>query len=79
MQTFMYAVFKEHLKTDKRKLLVSDHEDKRDAQRIYREPKKHAKSSTAQISGDSLLKYITSAQYPGNWHGTSYAFVLHWK
>jgi hypothetical protein len=80
MQTFMYAVFEEHLKTDKGKSLVSEYEDKRDAQSIYRELKKHAKSSTAaQISGDSLLKYITSARYPGNWRGTSYAFVLHWK
>jgi hypothetical protein len=80
MQTFMYAVFEEHLKTDKGKSLVSEYEDKQDAQSIYRELKKHAKSSTAaQISGDSLLKYITSARYPGNWRGTSYAFVLHWK
>jgi len=80
MQTFMYAVFEEHLKTDKGKSLVSQYEEKRDAQSIYRDLKKHAKSSTAaQISGDTLLKYITSARYPGNWRGTSYAFVLHWK
>jgi hypothetical protein len=26
-----------------------------------------------------LLKYITSARLPGNWHGTAYSFVLHWK
>jgi hypothetical protein len=80
IQTFMYAVFEEHLKTDKGKSLVSQYEDRRDAQSIYRELKKHAKSSTAaQISGDTLLKYITSARYPGNWKGTSYAFVLHWR
>jgi hypothetical protein len=72
--------FKEHLKPDKGKSVVSEYEDKQDAQSIYCELKKHAKSSTAaQISGDSLFKYITSAQYPGNWRGTSYAFVLHWK
>jgi hypothetical protein len=42
--------------------------------------KKHAKSSTAaQLSGDSLLQYITTARFPGSWRGTSYAFVLHWK
>jgi Reverse transcriptase (RNA-dependent DNA polymerase) len=80
MQTFMYAVFEEHLKTDTGKSLVSQYETTRDAQSIYRELKKHAKSSTAaQLSGDTLLKYITSARYPGNWKGTSYAFVLHWK
>ena len=80
MQTFMYAVFEEHLLTDTGKSLVSAYESTRDAQSVYRELKKHAKSSTAaQLSGDTLLKYITSARYPGNWKGTSYAFVLHWK
>ena len=80
MQTFMYAVFEEHLKTDTGKSLVSRYEHAHDAQSIYKELKKHAKSSTAaQLSGDTLLKYITSARYPGNWRGTSYAFVLHWK
>jgi hypothetical protein len=80
IQTFMYAVLEEHLKTDKGKSLVSQYELDRDAQSIYRELKKHAKSSTAaQISGDSLLQYITTARFPGTWRGTSYAFVLHWK
>ena len=80
MQDFMYAVFEEKLKTDKGKSLISAYENTRDAQSIYRELTKHAKSSTAaQLSGDTLLKYITSARYPGNWRGTSYAFVLHWK
>jgi hypothetical protein len=41
---------------------------------------KHALSSTAaQLSGDTLLKYITITQYPGTWQGTSHAFLLHWK
>ena len=80
MQIFMYAVFEEKLKTDKGKSLVSAYESTRDAQSIYKELVKHAKSSTAaQLSGDTLLKYITSARYPGNWRGTAYAFVLHWK
>ena len=80
MQVFMYAVLEEHLKTDTGKSLVSQYEETRDAQSIYRELKRHAKSSTAaQLSGDTLLKYITSARYPGTWRGTSYAFVLHWK
>ena len=80
MQTFMYAVFEEHLKTDTGKSLVSSFEATRDAQSVYKELTKHAKSSTAaQLSGDTLLKYITSARYPGNWRGTSHGFVLHWK
>ena len=80
MQTFMYAVFEEHLKTDTGKSLVSRYEGLRDAQSVYKELLKHAKSSTAaQLSGDTLLKYITSARYPGNWRGTSHGFVLHWK
>jgi hypothetical protein len=80
MQVFMYAVLEEHLKTDKGKSLVSEYEPTHDAQSIYRELKKHARSSTAaQISGDTLLQYITTARYPGNWRGTSHSFVLHWK
>jgi HEPN domain-containing protein len=80
MQIFMYAVFEVHLKTSKGKLLVSQYEETHDAQRIYRELKKHALSSTAaQLSGDTLLQYITTTRYPGNWRGTSYEFVLHWK
>jgi hypothetical protein len=31
------------------------------------------------LSGDTLLEYITTTQYPGTWRGTSHAFLLHWK
>ena len=73
-------IFEEHLTTDTGKSLVSRYELTHDAQSIYIELKKQAKSSTAaQLSGDTLLKYITSASYPQNWRGTSDAFVLHWK
>jgi hypothetical protein len=76
----MYAVFEEHLKRSKEKSLVSQYEETHDAQSIYRERKKHALSSTAaQLSGDTLVQYITTSCYPGNWRGTSYEFVLHWK
>jgi hypothetical protein len=52
MQPFMYAAFEEHLKTDTGKSLVSQYKVTRDAQSIYIELKKHAKSSTvAQLSG----------------------------
>ena len=80
MQTFMYAVLEEHLKTDTGKSLVSQYEMTRDAQSVYRELKKHALNSTAaQLSGDTLLQYITSSRFPGTWRGTAHSFVLHWK
>jgi hypothetical protein len=80
LQMFMYAILEDHLKTDKGKSLISQYEHTRDVQSVYRELKKHARNSTAaQISGDTLLQYITTARFPGNWHGTSYGFVLHWK
>jgi hypothetical protein len=80
MQTLMFTVLEYHLKTDKGKSLVSQFELARDAQSIYRELKKHALCSTAaQLSGDTLLQYITTARFPGNCRGTAYAFVLHWK
>jgi hypothetical protein len=80
MQTFMYAVLEGHLKTDKGKLLVSHYELLRDTQSIYRELKRNPLNSTAaQLSGDTLLQYITTARLPGSWRGTSYGFVLHWK
>ena len=58
MQTFMYAVLEDLLKTVKGKSLVSHYESTRDVQSIYnRELKKHALSSTAaQLSGDTLLQ-----------------------
>jgi hypothetical protein len=80
MQIFMYTAFEEKLWKDKGNSLVIAYESKRDTQSIYKELTKHSKSSTAaQLSGDTLLKYVTSVQYPVNWHGKSYAFVLHWN
>jgi hypothetical protein len=80
MQFFMYSVFQEKSKTDKGQSLVLDCKDTRDAQALYTVLKLHAKQSTAaNISGDALSKYITSTRFPGNWCGTAYTFVLHWK
>jgi hypothetical protein len=80
MQILMHAIMAESLKTDKGKSLVSQYEKDHDAQSIYRDLKKNSLGSTsAWLSGDALLKYITSAWYPGNWRGTAYACVLHWK
>jgi hypothetical protein len=78
MQIFMYAVMEEHLKMDKGKLLVNKYEVDNDAQSIYRELKQHGTSSTAAwLAGDTLMKYIISAKYPGEWRGTSFGFALH--
>ena len=41
MQSFMYDVLEDHLKTDKGKLLVRLYKATRDAQSIYRDLKKH--------------------------------------
>jgi hypothetical protein len=80
VQTFMYAVMEEKLKSKKGKSLISEFKEKLDAQSVYSELKKHALGSTAaQLSGDTLLQYITTAQYPGTWCGNSFNFVLHWK
>jgi hypothetical protein len=76
----MYAVMEEHLKTDKRRSLVSKYEAENDAQSIYRELKKHGTLSTAAwLAGDTLTKYTINARYPGEWRGTSFGFVLHWQ
>jgi hypothetical protein len=65
MQFFMYVVIEEKLKLDKGKSLVNDHENTRDAQTIYAALKCHGMQSTAaHISGDALLKYVTSAHFP---------------
>jgi hypothetical protein len=53
---------------------------KRDVQSIYLDLMKHALGSTAaQLSGDTLLQYITATRYPGTWRNNSFNFVLHWK
>jgi hypothetical protein len=80
MQFFMCAVFEEKLKSNKGKSLVQDYEDTHDDQALYTALKRHARQSTAAyISGDTLLKYITSTRFPGNRRGTAFSFVLHWK
>jgi hypothetical protein len=47
IKTFMYAVIDEKLKSEKGKSLISEFEEKHDAQSVYCELKKHALGSTA--------------------------------
>jgi hypothetical protein len=73
IQTFMYAVLEEHLKTEKGKSLVSQYEFTHDAQ------KKHALNSTAaQLSGDKMLQYITTTRLPRKlaWYCLCICFTL---
>jgi hypothetical protein len=80
IQTFMYAVMEEKLKSEKGELLISEFEEKRNVQSIYCKLKKHALGSTAaQLSGDTLLQNITTAQYLGTWRVDLFNFVLNWK
>jgi hypothetical protein len=80
IQIFMYTVLEEHWKTDKGKSLASRYETTHNALSIYHNLKKHSLSLTvAQLSGDTMLQYITMTRYPGRWEGTSSGFVLHRK
>ena len=80
IQTFMFAVMEEKLKLGKGKSLISKYEETRNAQSVYLELKKHALASTAaQLSGDTLMQYITTARYPGTWRGNLFNFVLNFK
>jgi hypothetical protein len=36
-------------------------------------------STAAWLAGDTLMKYIINARYPGEWRGTLFGFVLHWQ
>jgi hypothetical protein len=68
MQIFMYAAMEERLAMDKGKSFVSKYEVDNDAQSIYCELKKHGTSSTAAwLAGDTFMKYIINAKYPGEW------------
>jgi hypothetical protein len=57
MQTFMYAVFEKHLRTDTGKSLVSRYEVTRDAQSIYKELKSMPR---AQLRHNSLVTLYSS-------------------
>jgi hypothetical protein len=50
-----------HLQTNKGRFLVSQYEEDHDAQKFYHDLKKHTlESNAAPLSGDTLLKYITT-------------------
>jgi hypothetical protein len=65
----------EHLTTVTGKSLVSQFKLDQDARIIYHELKKHA----VHKAGLFIVTIYYRCPLPGNWHGSSYASVLHWK
>ena len=78
---YMMAVFNTCVQTDYGKGLIRKYEGTHNAQQLFAELEKRAKSSTsAIITASELLSYITTATLGRNtWNGTTTAFVLHWE
>jgi hypothetical protein len=68
-QKYLYSVFERTLQSDKGKAIVRSHEDKFDAQKVYKEMYDYCNSSTrAQLESSTLLSYITSIHLgDGSW------------
>ena len=80
-QEFMSAVFNKRLQTTEGQRIVRKFLDTADAQSMYAELTDfYSKSVKAEITAQTLLKYIVSADLGprGNWKGTTKGFVLHW-
>lgn len=80
-QKFVYAVLEKNLLTDKGKSLIRHYAATFDAQKVYRDISKYAKSSTqAAMEASTLLAYITSANCgDGTWKGSTQSFILNWQ
>ena len=78
---YMMAVFNTCIQTDFGKTLVRKYEGTIDAQMLFVELERHAKTSTSAIlTATELLSYITTATLGKNtWNGTTTSFVLHWE
>jgi hypothetical protein len=78
---YMMAVFNTCVQTDFGKTLIRKFEDTHDAQLLFVELERHAKTSTSAIlTATELLSYITTATLGKNtWNGTTTSFVLHWE
>jgi hypothetical protein len=59
-QMFMYAVLEEKLKSEKGKSMINEFEEKRNAQCVFCELKKHALGSTVVIR-----RYFVAVYYDG--------------
>jgi hypothetical protein len=78
---YMMAVFNTCVQTDFGKTLIRKFEGTHDAQLLFAELERHAKTSTSAIlTASELLSYITTATLGKNtWNGTTTSFVLHWE
>ena len=66
--------------TDQGKAFVREHEADYDAQAVYIKLIAHAKVSTsAELTKDQLIEFLTSTKLDSHWRGTTEGFVLHWR
>mgnify|MGYP006357956311 FL=1 len=79
-EKFLYKVLADTVKTDQGRTFVREHSKDRNGRKVYEKIVEHyTKSTSAQISANDLLQYITSARIDTNWKGTTEGFILHWK
>ena len=79
-QSFAYSVLNRCLLTDQGKAFVREHEADYDAQAVYIKLIAHAKVSTsAELTKDQLIEFLTSTKLDSHWRGTTEGFVLHWR
>ena len=78
MESFMFDVFKTHIKTTIGKSLIIKYKTTRDAKGIYRGLIEHATMLKAnRKTGETMLLDIMTTRYPGIWDGTSFEFVVY--
>ena len=79
-EKFLYKVLADTVKTDQGRTFVREHSKDRNGREVYKKIVEHyTKSTSAQISANDLLQYITSVRIDTNWKGTAETFILHWK
>ena len=80
-QKYLFQVLHSTVLTDKGKEIIKSYLPTLDAQKAFIDLIKYAEKSTAaQISSGTLLKYLTSAKIDdGQWKGTATGFIIHWK
>ena len=76
---YMYTVFLQTLLTDDTKQIVRDHEEARDAQKIYADLRRFVKASPdATIFINELTQFLTTDKLDGRWRGTTKGYLTHW-
>ena len=76
---YMYTVFLQTLLTDDTKKIVRDHEETRDAQKIYADLRRFVKASPdATIFINELTQFLATDKLDGRWRGTTKGYLTHW-